>query len=291
MENIFFSIIIPHKNIPELLKRCIDSIPLRNDLEVIVIDDNSEEKIVSQDDFPGLNRKNTIVVFSKEGKGAGFCRNIGLSKAKGKWIIFADADDFFTEEFDLILNKYKESNADIIYFNACCVNSDTLEIAHRNMALNNFFKIKDISNFKYSCYAPWGKIINRELQVKNNIFFSETIAANDVIFSIKIGHNANDIILDERSGYCVTVRNNSLERSYNPIIISDRIKISLEANKFYKTNKINKECDFYYRYLLLLLSKRHFCFFFKKHIFMSFIWLLLHQFILKNAQKNYPQYN
>ena len=258
MEKIYYSIIIPHKNIPQLLKRCIDSIPLRNDLEIIVIDDNSNEEIVSQDDFPGLKRKNTIVIFSKEGKGAGYCRNIGLSKAKGKWIIFADADDFFTEEFNLILNEYKESNVDIIYFNASCVNSDTLQIAHRNMALNNFFKIRDISNFKYSCYAPWGKIIKRELQVKNNIYFSETMAANDVIFSIKIGHSASDIILDERSGYCVTVRDNSLERIHSTKVINDRIKISLEANVFFKTHKINKECDFFYRFLLLLLSKANF---------------------------------
>ncbi|MDR2475404.1 MAG: glycosyltransferase family 2 protein, partial [Bacteroidales bacterium] len=36
-----YSIIIPHKDIPDLLRRCLDSIPYRNDLQIIIVDDNS----------------------------------------------------------------------------------------------------------------------------------------------------------------------------------------------------------------------------------------------------------
>ncbi|MCI6862195.1 MAG: glycosyltransferase family 2 protein, partial [Prevotella sp.] len=32
MSNINYSIIIPHKNIPQLLQRCLDSIPIRDDV-------------------------------------------------------------------------------------------------------------------------------------------------------------------------------------------------------------------------------------------------------------------
>jgi glycosyltransferase involved in cell wall biosynthesis len=46
-----YTIIIPHKNIPHLLQRCLDSIPRRNDLQIIVVDDNSDEDIV---DFCGF---------------------------------------------------------------------------------------------------------------------------------------------------------------------------------------------------------------------------------------------
>ena len=66
-----YSIIIPHKNTPDLLKRCINSIPVRKDLEIIIVDDNSSEKFVDFDNFPGLHRENTTVIFNKEGKGAG----------------------------------------------------------------------------------------------------------------------------------------------------------------------------------------------------------------------------
>ena len=36
-----YTIIIPHKNIPLLLQRCLDSVPLRNDVQIIVVDDGS----------------------------------------------------------------------------------------------------------------------------------------------------------------------------------------------------------------------------------------------------------
>jgi len=45
-KNIIYSIIIPHKNIPELLIRCIESIPSKNDIEIIVVDDNSDSIIL-----------------------------------------------------------------------------------------------------------------------------------------------------------------------------------------------------------------------------------------------------
>ena len=38
-----FSIIIPYKDIPDLLIRCLKSIPVSEDIQVIVVDDNSSE--------------------------------------------------------------------------------------------------------------------------------------------------------------------------------------------------------------------------------------------------------
>lgn len=41
LTNINYSIIIPHKNSAGLLQRCLDSIPQRDDIQIIIIDDNS----------------------------------------------------------------------------------------------------------------------------------------------------------------------------------------------------------------------------------------------------------
>ena len=47
MEQIIkYSIIIPHKNSPDLLKRCLESIPDRTDIQVVVVDDNSSSAII-----------------------------------------------------------------------------------------------------------------------------------------------------------------------------------------------------------------------------------------------------
>ena len=74
-----YSIIIPHKNTPRLLERCLCSIPTWDEIQIIIIDDNSNSESVDFSHFPGNGRKNTEVLFTKEGKGAGYARNIGLS--------------------------------------------------------------------------------------------------------------------------------------------------------------------------------------------------------------------
>lgn len=63
-----YSIIIPSHNHPELLSRCLNSIPDIADIQVIVIDDNSNPKKVCFEQYPGLERAFTEVVFTKEGK-------------------------------------------------------------------------------------------------------------------------------------------------------------------------------------------------------------------------------
>jgi len=39
-----YTVIIPHYNIPELLRRCLKSIPCRDDVQVIVVDDCSTDE-------------------------------------------------------------------------------------------------------------------------------------------------------------------------------------------------------------------------------------------------------
>ena len=87
------TIIIPHKDTPTLLRRCMASIPNRQDIQTIVVDDHTEDvKAVRdlQDMFPAVT-----FIYNDKQVGPGFSRNIGLEKAEGEWVIFADADDYF----------------------------------------------------------------------------------------------------------------------------------------------------------------------------------------------------
>ena len=60
---------------------------------------------------------NVKLIFCNVSRGAGAARNIGLTYAKGKWILFADADDFFQDGLEILLNNYLHSDVDIVYFN------------------------------------------------------------------------------------------------------------------------------------------------------------------------------
>ena len=167
--SIYYSIIIPHKNIPALLQRCLESIPKRDDTQILVIDDNSSPEIVDFENFPAPTKNETEVILSRESKGAGYARNIGLSKAKGKWLIFADADDFFSENLNDMMDKYKDADADIIFFLSESVNTDTLEEIESRGELYNVWlrksvkKNRIIDEVKYNINPPWGKFFSKKL--------------------------------------------------------------------------------------------------------------------------------
>ena len=112
-----YSIIIPHKNTPVFWNAVCAQFPLGMKFKSLSLMTTAIPNLSIFSHFPGNGRKNTEVLFTKEGKGAGYARNIGLSHARGKWIIFADADDFFTADCFTILNEYMDSPHEVIYFN------------------------------------------------------------------------------------------------------------------------------------------------------------------------------
>lgn len=240
-----YSIIIPHKNTPELLRRCIKSIPQRDDLEIIIVDDNSSKEIVDFDNFPGLNRKNTTVIFNKEGKGAGNARNIAIPKTKGKYVIFADSDDFFNDYFIDILNDYCNKDFDVVYFNANSVDSDTFKPSNRVDHLHEFFSIYEKDHkegllyFRYMFTEPWCKIVKRNIIIDNNILFGKTIVDEDVFFAINVGYHSNIIYIDYREGYCVTNREGSLCKTISSKADNDRFYVHSMWNMFLMQNGIN----------------------------------------------------
>lgn len=239
-----FTIIIPHKNIPVLLERLIKSIPLRDDLEIIVVDDGSDFKVVDFDKFPCRDRENLQLILNRESHGAGYARNCALPLAKGKWVLFADSDDFFNQGFDDFLDKYMDSDVDIVYFNANSVDSETFEPSNRVNHLHEF--IQEYHNNKghgelvmrYLFTEPWCKMVKREVIERYQIKFEETSIRNDVRYSYLVGHYAGRIIVDDRQLYCVTTRKNSVSKGMGRQASLDELKVFAGWKKFLMEHQI-----------------------------------------------------
>lgn len=246
MGNINYSFIIPHKNCPNLLKRCLDSIPKRSDIQIIVVDDNSSDDKVEFSDFPGLGEDCVEVYFTKEGKGAGFARNIGLKHAKGKWLVFADADDFFVKDCIDVFDRYVDDSInDIIYFKV--VTSDKLSSEEYdissiddnrakefNMVLNS-----DKKKVLLSYVVPWSKMIRRDIVIENNISFDEIICANDVMFSVRLFDYVRNIKVSDERLYCVTrptSRNLTSKKDFKSG--KTRLSVLLARNSFLKKREL-----------------------------------------------------
>ncbi|MXP05054.1 glycosyltransferase [Apibacter sp. B3239] len=244
-----YTIIIPHKNTPKYLQRCLDSIPERNDIQVIVVDDNSDN--LDTINFPGLYKKNTEVYFTNEGKGAGYARNIGLSYAKGKWLLFADADDYFNLDFLTFTDEYLDSDNEIIYFSASSIDIDTGKRSNRNKIL-----VKSINEYKEGCtkskdnllfknWMPWSKMFKHDFIKKNNLKFEEVKVGNDALFVINAGILADKICVDINSIYCVTYNKKSLSFNFNQNLFDERFMSKIRINNY--LTKLNKK-----KYKLLL---------------------------------------
>jgi glycosyltransferase involved in cell wall biosynthesis len=94
-----FSVIIPSKDRPTLLLRALRSAFAQRDceFEVIVVDDGGGTG-ASAALQGGQDR---LKVFSTGGLGQVNARNLGVSKAQGRYIAFLDDDDWWADEYHL----------------------------------------------------------------------------------------------------------------------------------------------------------------------------------------------
>lgn len=209
-----YSIIIPHYNIPDLLARCLRSIPERDDVQVIVVDDNSPGQESYLSSIPELSRKNVEFYPTKDGLGAGHVRNVGLSHAIGKWLVFSDSDDFFVDDFGKILDEYVNDEHDLIYFNIkSCDCYDTSKIypdGNKNHIFKKYYETGYDVYFRVCYTEPWGRIIRRSVVVDNAIEFQETKAHNDLLFAVKVGLSAEKVLVVDRPLYWYVIREGSL---------------------------------------------------------------------------------
>lgn len=256
-----FSIIIPHKDIPDLLMRCLKSVPVSEDIQVIVVDDNSSDADTYLDKYPELSRPYLEFIRTTKGGGAGYARNIGLDHAKGKWILFADADDFFAEDmYDMILS-YVDSEADVIYFKKKSVLSDKISVeiersSYVNKNIDHYLADGDEWPIRTNMHAPWGKMIKRSLIVKNNIRFDEILCFEDKYCSLLIGYYADIIKIANRVLYIVTVRPNSLMAIWGNNLeeLKIRAEVAFRSDKFLLQHHMCRE-RFTRQYLLRMWSE------------------------------------
>jgi glycosyltransferase involved in cell wall biosynthesis len=218
MKKINISIVTPTHNSSSFIEKLLQSIPSRDDLELFLIDDHSTDFSQLQDVVARYQDSFTINLIHNTGKSsAGAARNLGLKAAKGKWVLFADSDDYFSDSFDSILNDYLIASHDIILFPPKAVIKDSTEQSDRADYFNTLFSLYkngSLSIEELSCRLTpvWSKIYRRESIA--NVKFNEVPVANDVAWTAKAAFSTiNNIAVDTRSIYVVQERSGSITRT------------------------------------------------------------------------------
>ena len=195
---------------------------MRDDVEIIVVDDCSPEDKNPLNElvrarFPELNLPNVFFYSTPQGGSAGRARNVGLEHAQGKWLLFADADDFYTEALAEVMDRLasSDSDADIWYFKVRSVwSSDIFRPANRdvwnNYMVDRYLATGDSYDLRINHGPTWPLIIRHQLVKEHAIRFHETMYSNDGFFTCCCGFYARTIAVDPTVIYTITKRPGSL---------------------------------------------------------------------------------
>lgn len=129
MNNIEVSVVIPMFNSEKTIVLTLDSVinqTYREEVEIIIVNDGSTDKsrqIV--EDYLKKNRPENVSInlINRKNSGVSSARNIGIKKARGKWIALLDSDDVW---FPIKLERQMEeiSNNSDIKFIGCNRNGE-----------------------------------------------------------------------------------------------------------------------------------------------------------------------
>lgn len=232
-QEIDISVIIPQKNSIRTLGRLFDSIPDDNRIEIIVVDNS--EKPITKDDI-GIDREYDLY-WAAPTRYAGGARNVGMEHAHGKWLLFADADDYYSEgAFEQFFGLI-DDEADVIYFGMTGVYDDNGEYAPRGefytKKVRNFLSGKiDENDIRLVFGTPCSKMVRKSLVEEHKIRYDEVVVCNDSFFAMNVGYYARSIKAVDFEVYVATVSRGSLSRRRDFEAVYSRYWVKLRMNQF-----------------------------------------------------------
>ena len=221
------SIIIPTYNVEKHIRTTINSLIVQSEkkFEIIIVDDGSTDntiEIVSS--IIRESKRRNFELITKANGGVSSARNEGIRKARGKYVMFLDGDDYVAKNLvQCIYEKIDYSDRDIICFGCDIVDEnkaiiknyfDIFEEGHGEMtgidALNNIIKHKNMWIYTGSA------VYRNEFLTKHDIKYTQGCAnGEDQEFTIKALAWAEDVIFID-SVLCYYVqRETSISNSYN----------------------------------------------------------------------------
>lgn len=212
------SLIIPFHNSAQKCSKIIKTLSAINaqDIEIICIDDGSEDKTIEVLYQFRETAKSKIKIISQENKGPGGARNAGLAAASGIYVWFADSDDnVFLDSALTTLRENISKNYDFIDFNYIAQSSnqnsmhvepgeysDTAEV--RRILLENMGRI-------------WTKLIRKDLLTNDKIKYPEYCLYEDNPFIFFFPFHVRKFLKTSTIAYEYIEENPSITRSsFNP---------------------------------------------------------------------------
>lgn len=252
------SIIITVYNTPiKYLNECLDSCPISDEIEIIMIDDGSSL------DYTELLKKYHMRYVKTINHGVSSARNVGLMLSEGEYITFVDSDDTF-----IMNNKIIDS-----------LNGKDIVIARnfliKEKIIENYYKYNDsriidsielkrnmflLDNRTIECVETvWSKYYHRDFLLNNHIIFNENLKrGEDVLFNYEAYSVSNKTFYCNYFSYNYRMNNNdSITRSFDTILDQETFKLLDEFEKLFKKLDIKDANypNYVFRLMIRLIRK------------------------------------
>ncbi|WP_347995122.1 glycosyltransferase [uncultured Eubacterium sp.] len=247
--NELVSVIVPVYNTENKLKKCINSVTNSSytNLEIIIVDDGSEEKTALLCNQLKQQDKRIKVIHQKN-KGVSCARNKGIDIAKGEYITFVDADDYIDEKMiKVLLTNLRKYDADIsmckyneIYRDKkICINkvSEIIKIQEAPDVLIDFFEKNEIG------WNVWGKMYKREI-VGTTRFLEGKRTAEDMYFLYQVLKKTKRLVIKENALYnyvkwdTSTMNSKNIDKFFDTFSLIQKVYEDSEVSEVYNESKL-----------------------------------------------------
>lgn len=238
------SIIVPVYNTEKYLRRCMDALVNQTypNIEILAIDDGST------DDSPNILKEylhaypDKVRVITKKNGGQASARNIGIRKATGDYVGFADSDDYVdTAMFEKMFRLAREKDADMVE----CSFHYIEEKESTQKELKPRGRVREYSSQKDMLIdpqvSPWNKLYRKSILLENRVFFPEGLIYEDTSFYIKsIPYLKRTAYLEEPLVYYF-LRQGSTMNANKSRKVGDIFFVLEDILKFYRENGFDIE--------------------------------------------------
>ena len=228
----FFSVIIPMYNVGGLVRDCLQSVYMQDvaedELEVIVVNDNSTDDSVIHASEAAKCHPNTTIINHKENKRPGGARNTALHIAKGEYVVFLDADDYwrYTNTLSTLKRVIEATGADVIDNNVnAYVDYDSVLSPQRYESAVDYKKItrEELLGSEDFQLGPWNAAYRRDTILEHGVWFGEFVQYEDVDWRMRIVYWAGSIVRVSFPYYCYRKNPKSILNNPSPRLMHDAV--------------------------------------------------------------------
>lgn len=219
ISNPYISIILPSLNVAHYISECMDSVVAQTikDIEIICVDAGSTDGTLEILELYAA-KDDRITIIRSDIKSYGYQLNLGIAKARGKYIGIVETDDYISPDmYEKLYSYVKDTNVDYVkgrFFLIFDFRGERVCIPWINEEYKDLYGQyldlqKDRSQGMYDLTHIWTGIYRRDFLIEKELWFHESPGASyqDTSFSILVGLMADTCVLTDICSYHYRIDN------------------------------------------------------------------------------------